>query len=395
MDNVIRLLAFSQYLCLKQASEDKYMSNEDAERLNGEFTFLKFSRLHQLLYEKLGFEFDPKDFAPKPGLIKKSSLFDFTYKNTLEQNKVAQKVKEFYGEDLYFIYVTVIFISNIYGASSAAELMIKEWEEDKNPPRDKVLRFKKLEREIIKIYKECSFLLHEQSFLSKYYDPQFIEQLDSLQKIINEQNVTLELLSSFHKQMTPLMQYVVPGYDDLVKREDIAFKLISELKAIKPGRTHWPKYETFCIKVLNYLFIPEFRKIYTQAKSFNGYERRDAIVPNNSPSRFWMDIKSEFSSKNIVFEFKNLSKGYSKAELNQLRIYLSKPTIGKFGILVVRENEEKQSLLQAQRDAYEQSGILILIVDDSVLIKLILSKAYFGTCDDIIANEKIKFEINY
>jgi len=131
-----------------------------------------------------------------------------------------------------------------------------------------------------------------------------------------------------------------------------------------------------------------------QARSTDRHERRDAILPNNLYAGFWQIIRTEFESRHVVCEFKNSAGINSKQALNQLRIYLSKPTIGRFGLLFIRRPPSK-SLLQAQRNAYEQSRILILPIDDAKLGRLLIARAYLGSCDDLLEREKIRFEIEY
>jgi hypothetical protein len=131
-----------------------------------------------------------------------------------------------------------------------------------------------------------------------------------------------------------------------------------------------------------------------QVTSKNNFERRDAILPNNQFQGFWRHIWDEFQCHHVVREFKNGVHEQSKEAINQLRIYLSKPTIGRFGLLFVRHSPAK-SLLQAQKDAYEQERILILIIDDLLLCRLLQARAFLGSAEDVLENEKIKFEIDY
>jgi|GEM_PF-572938 len=227
------------------------------------------------------------------------------------------------------------------------------------------------------------------------YDIEIAKRIEDIRNDLRKTKIGIDALANIHGKLSELLPDMIPEFIEISKNEEFALSLTNELGSIKPGKQDWTKYEKYCIKVLNYLFIPGFRKVYVQAKTYDGYERRDAIIPNNSNTKFWHDVKNELNAKNIVFEFKNLANSYTKNELNQLRIYLSKPTIGKFGFLFVRDMESNKNLSHAQRDTYGQSGILILIIDDKLLTKLILSRAYLGNCDDVIANEKIKFEINY
>jgi len=187
---------------------------------------------------------------------------------------------------------------------------------------------------------------------------------------------------------------LVPNYHEIQLRLDRASILEKKLENCAAGRRNWRKYEDLCIDILRFLFVPPFRNVLVQVRTADKHERRDAILPNNQYSGFWQVIREEFDSRHIVCEFKNLRSVSSKASVNQLRVYLSKRTIGRFGLLFVRK-VPGEGLLQAQRDAYEQSNILILIFDDTKVQKLLKARAYLGSADEVLETEKVSFEIAY
>lgn len=393
LEGLIRLFACSQYLSLKRTEDDKYLSNSETENVDDDLSFKDYVFFHRLIYEKLGFDYVPKDLIPKLELFTADSLVDFTYHNTYTHNKIGEKIQEFYGEDLYLLYGFTICYLNMVGICSVARHFIDH--PPKGLSKENQTRVAKEQKKLIKYFKELEWIFTEVDFLHGYFDSLTIDKLLEIGVCIKGKNHSIELMSQVHVKVSDLTPSIIPEYSKVLQRVDKAKVLVRQLKSIAPGIKMWTEYEKLCLKVLNYLFVPPFRKVYEQVKTLDGYERRDAIIPNTAISGFWSDIKNEFGCKNIVFEFKNLSKGYNKETLNQLRIYLSKPTIGKFGLLFVRENDAPSSILKAQRDAYEQSGILILIITDQVLEKLIMAKAYFESCDDVLANEKVRFEINY
>lgn len=187
---------------------------------------------------------------------------------------------------------------------------------------------------------------------------------------------------------------LIPNYHEIQLCLDRGRTLGRKLENCAAGQEYWRKYEDLCMDILRFLFVPPFRNVLVQVRSADRHERRDAILPNNQYSGFWQIIREEFNSRHIVCEFKNLRGVGSKASVNQLRIYLSKPTIGRFGLLFVRKLPGK-GLLQAQRDAYEQSNILILILDDGKVQKLLKARAYLGSADELLETEKVSFEITY
>lgn len=140
--------------------------------------------------------------------------------------------------------------------------------------------------------------------------------------------------------------------------------------------------------------MPPFKNVIEQSRTEAGDTRRDAVLPNNQYSGFWQLIRNEFDSRHIVCEFKNYFTKTSKAQLNQLRIYLSKPTVGRFGLLFVRHTPSLH-LLAARRRAYEESRILILILSDELVMQMLKIRAFTGHPEDILENLKIQFELSY
>ncbi|KPJ48884.1 MAG: hypothetical protein AMJ41_04055, partial [candidate division Zixibacteria bacterium DG_27] len=102
----------------------------------------------------------------------------------------------------------------------------------------------------------------------------------------------------------------------------------------------------------------------------------------------------EFNSRHIICEFKNYSSKASKGELNQLRLYLAKPTVGRFGLLFVRKAPSKQ-LLAARKRAYEESQVLILLLNDELVEKMLKMRAFTGHPEEILEDLKIEFELSY
>ena len=132
----------------------------------------------------------------------------------------------------------------------------------------------------------------------------------------------------------------------------------------------------------------------SQVRNADGHQVRDAALPNNQYEGFWAAIRDEFQSQHIMCEFKNGGSRIGKNSLNQLRIYLRKPTIGRFGLLFIRKPSNK-SLKKAQREAFEQDRTLILILDDKKVVDLIYSRCFLGSAQDFLAREKILFELDY
>lgn len=186
----------------------------------------------------------------------------------------------------------------------------------------------------------------------------------------------------------------LPIHRDLYLNVNKIVTLSTRLLSCEVGKKGWREYENICLDILDLLFVPPFSKVFTQVTSIDNHERRDAVIPNNNYKGFWNSLRHEYDCKNIIIEFKNKSKKFTKDSLNQLRIYLSKPTIGRFGLLFVRKLNS-DTILLARRYAFEQSRVLILIVDDDKLIDMMVYKSIYGSIDGFLEELKTEFELNY
>lgn len=191
-----------------------------------------------------------------------------------------------------------------------------------------------------------------------------------------------------------LLNTLIPDYPAISERIERARLLEKELTGCPPGARGWRQYEDICFKALTFLLVPPFRHLSQQVRSEGNFERRDCLLKNEGGSQFWAAVRHEFDSKHVVFEFKNSERLRSKDALNQLRIYLSKPTIGRFGILLIRSSPGR-AVLQARRDAYEQGKVLVLIVDDTLLKSLMIARAFLGRIDEHLGELKSAFEVTY
>jgi hypothetical protein len=192
-----------------------------------------------------------------------------------------------------------------------------------------------------------------------------------------------------------LLERLIPHARGIEERRERAQELWDELKACPAGKKTWRRYEDICARIIRFLFVPPFRAVTVQARTTDRSERRDAMISSNTDwTGFWGAVRDEFSMRHIACEFKNTAHAGTKTDLNQLRIYLSKRTVGRFGLLFVRQ-PAGASLRKAQRDAYEQSGILVLVLDDKLVERMLLAKAFLGGAEEVLEQEKITFEVSF
>lgn len=232
--------------------------------------------------------------------------------------------------------------------------------------------------------------------------PELLQMLNEINSIefINEEiafenpNKHLEYFKFIDEILTQGLNALSPYYFIQLDRLDRGKTLINTLLKCKPGKKNWTDYEEICIKTLNFLFVPPFSEVKEQSRTESGDIRRDGVLPNNKFTGFWEMIRHEFQSKHIICEFKNYAVDVGKDQLNQLRIYLSRPTVGRFGMLFLRKKPSKK-LLEARKRAYEESNILILLLDDETVIEMIKMAIYADSAEEVLEDLKIQFELTY
>lgn len=176
--------------------------------------------------------------------------------------------------------------------------------------------------------------------------------------------------------------------------QDRGYTLLTRLKECRAGRKQAKTYEILCVDLLEYLFVPPLSRVIAQSVRSDGHDIRDAVLPNTAAGYFWGSIRREFDAKHFVVEFKNYAEAVGKGEVNQLRQYLSRKSLGRFGLLMSRR-PPSQSALTARADAYGGQNILILFIDDSVVETLVAVRRQGRDPSGVLQEMKEAFEIAY
>lgn len=233
------------------------------------------------------------------------------------------------------------------------------------------------------------------TFEPYHFDNSIQEILASLIVSIDEKTSDINHSNIFykeHKVLSNLVKIFVPHYEHI--NAQISFQ-IQDLNDCQAGKKGWQEFENICFNILNFCFRPELDRVYAQVRTENNFERRDFILPVNHSIGFYNTIFHEYECKNIIVEVKNKNSKFSKDVINQLRIYLSKPTIGKFGILIIRDKRSYPNLSLAIRQAYSDDRQLILVFDDDDLKEMVKYKLLFGNIYGYLHYHKTKFELDY
>jgi hypothetical protein len=173
-------------------------------------------------------------------------------------------------------------------------------------------------------------------------------------------------------------------------------ELIARLDACPAGTAGWVEFENVCIEILKYLFSPELAEPKTQARSYSGIDRRDAIFPNRNLTgeNNWAHIYRELGARLIVFEFKNYDTSeVEKNEVIQTSSYLRNP-MGKLAILCCNKEPARSAYLK-RNTIYKEEGKVILFLTKDNLKEMIYIKQRGEDPSDLIVDLIEWFYIGY
>jgi hypothetical protein len=146
--------------------------------------------------------------------------------------------------------------------------------------------------------------------------------------------------------------------------------LLAQLQACKLGTTDATKYERAVEALLNALFYPDLVNPIRQEKIHYGRKRIDISYTNAAQSGFFRWVGDHYPAANIAVECKNYSRPIANPEYDQIAGRFS-PSRGKVGLLVYREYEDKDKVVDSCRDTALDDRGFIIALDDSDLSKLV------------------------
>lgn len=186
-----------------------------------------------------------------------------------------------------------------------------------------------------------------------------------------------------HPYFQPLFLSLLKNKIDIILQ-----KLLAELKACKPGKTHWNIYQKLIANILEKLFCPPLSTPLQEHSDFTHTNRRDIILPNYATEGFWKFIRESYKGDYIVVDAKNYKGSVKKEEVLQIANYLKAHGAGLFGIITCRTKSEQDCIhvLREQWTAYRK---LILILNDEDIETMLLARLSKRN-PEVIISQKIE-----
>ena len=387
--NKIRLLGVYSALLVHKAFWALWTKEEDLRREIKIISEVKDGI--KMIGTSLGFDIFPEDLIVKDSFDTNRPITSLVFCCLDNDNDpIRSYLEKVYGSSSKFVYTFSQMTAVARGVINF--LSLATIQNTISHKRDELIESEAhLGKAFIQQY--ALFLHNNKSAISKLF-PEIAEGFNDLQRTIQDSQLTKKACAILLEKFDPVFNSLYPEYNELLERLKRAEQLTEELKRCKSGQANWRKYEKLGIRILRFLFMPPFKRVLEQSRTEAGDTRRDAVLPNNQYGGFWQLIRDEFDSRHIVCEFKNYFTKTSKVQLNQLRLYLSKPTVGRFGLLFIRHTPSPQ-LLVARCRAYEESHILILILSDELVKQMLKMRAFTGRPENILEDLKIQFELSY
>lgn len=170
---------------------------------------------------------------------------------------------------------------------------------------------------------------------------------------------------------------------------------IDRLETIIAGNKNAQQYEKFCVDILKYLFNDTLSLWEEQQKSNDDLFRFDLIckIKNNINDEFFNTIENYFSSKYIIFEFKNYVEKITQKEVYTTEKYLYKTALRTVAILLTRNGVDKNGI-KAIKGTLRENGKLIIVLDDSDIKQMIYAKEHGEDYIEILINKLDKMLVS-
>ncbi|EIK71485.1 hypothetical protein PseBG33_4074 [Pseudomonas synxantha BG33R] len=163
---------------------------------------------------------------------------------------------------------------------------------------------------------------------------------------------------------------------------------ILKLKSGKEDGADW-KYEKLCSELLASLFYPNLDFAVEQSRTESGRHVRDLVFYNNRDVDFLDEVFSEFGSRQLVFEMKNVAK-IERDHINQLNRYLQ-GGFGSFGVFLTR-NDLPKVMFQNTIDLWSaQRKCIIAVTDADLTLMVALYESKQRSPLDVLKKKYIEF----
>lgn len=182
-----------------------------------------------------------------------------------------------------------------------------------------------------------------------------------------------------HNRLISILPYSVDSIEpeenflrvDTLQHDDHTQSLIEELSMCQAGRPMARTFEVICKKMLENIFFDDLALWKEQQKSNKDLYRFDLLcrIKDGNQKTFWSILERFFSSKYIVFEFKNYKDAVTQKEIYTTEKYLYAKALRSVSIIIAANGYEDNARWAA-KGSLRENGKLIILLDTEDLIKM-------------------------
>ena len=178
--------------------------------------------------------------------------------------------------------------------------------------------------------------------------------------------------------------------DSILNKGD---KLFQDLQAIPKGKVGWSDFESKCLEILEYLFSNDLSGWNCQQITDDKLSRFDLICRIGSTDDFWKTLINSFSSRYILFEFKNYDDLLPQGQVYTTERYLYPKALRGTCILIARSGSSQQAI-DATKGALKEGGKLVLLLDENDLQKMLIKTDQGESPNDYLSEKLDDFLIS-
>lgn len=146
--------------------------------------------------------------------------------------------------------------------------------------------------------------------------------------------------------------------------------VLKQLKELPVGRDGAKEFEEVVGNIIKLCFFRSLTNVHASERTVDNTTIRDWVASNRATGGFWEMVRNKYGATQIVWECKNYSD-LRADDFHQLQYYMS-DTFGRFGIIVFRGDEVKDSYLRHVSNiaTRNQSGLVMILTQKDLEVFL-------------------------
>lgn len=159
----------------------------------------------------------------------------------------------------------------------------------------------------------------------------------------------------------------VPKRATKPKEINILASYLEEMKKLKPGKKHAPRYHDLILNILKIIFKNSLRKPTKEDPVAGGTQKVDITFQNYRERGFFKQLDEGYHivCPNIFIECKNYNEDPGNPEFAQIQNRLNKKR-GQFGIIVCRNIINEVSIRKRQSNLVNDEKYVIIFIDSDI-----------------------------